>query len=283
MFARYYKPHPGLTDLITRVVVVHYRFDPLTVPPTNPFPPHPGQTLYFYPYERVTRIDPATGAADRIPQSIFVGPIVSSVDLRMAHNTLVIIILFRPGGMHRLLRIPMEELFGAPVESSLFEGRVIDHLLERLNQTKDYDLMNEIVQQYLLQKTLLLKAMLPVDQALNHILQTHQPVTVDHLASLACVSTRQLERQFRERVGISPKLYMKLARFSNAWVMRERDPQSSWLHIAHACGYADQMHLIRDFKLFTGQTPTALQRALDTSPLRLQGSSLPEERERCRI
>jgi len=34
-----------------------------------------------------------------------------------------------------------------------------------------------------------------------------------------------------------PRLFMKLARFSNAWVMRERDLVSFWLHIAHACGY----------------------------------------------
>src|SRR5579863_1435615 len=202
MFTRHYQPCPGLADLVQKIVVVHYRFDSTIVPPTNPFPPHPGHTLYFYPYDQVTRFNPATGDVARVPRSIFVGPMVSLVDLTMGHNTLVIIILFQPGGMHRLLHISMDELYGAPVESDLLEGKDFTFIIEQIREAADYDRMNDIVQQYLLDKRAKLKIVLPLDEALRQVLRCGLVVTVDQLADLACVSPRQLERQFKERMGI---------------------------------------------------------------------------------
>ena len=96
---------------------------------------------------------------------------------------------------------------------------------------------------------------------------------MDQLAKEACVGVRQLERQFLERTGMSPKLFIRLVRFSRAWVMREKNKDISWLSIAHTCNYADQMHMIRDFKDFVGVTPTTLQTFLEQSALRLQASS----------
>ena len=32
-------------------------------------------------------------------------------------------------------------------------------------------------------------------------------------------------------------------------------PEKTWTSIAYECGYFDQMHLIKDFKAFTGFTP----------------------------
>ena len=55
--------------------------------------------------------------------------------------------------------------------------------------------------------------------------------------------------------------------------MREKNEDISWIKIAHACDYAAQMHMIRDFKDFVGVTPTLLQPSLEQSKLRLQPTS----------
>ena len=134
-----------------------------------------------------------------------------------------------------LVRIPMNELLDRPIDSSLLLGRGIEEVTAELNAAFDVDKMIEVVEKYLIKKVKGLKSMLPVEEVLIQILQQQNPVNVDQLAKQACVSVRQLERQFLERTGMPPKLFIRLVRFSKAWVMREKSKDISWLKIAHAC------------------------------------------------
>ncbi len=70
------------------------------------------------------------------------------------------------------------------------------------------------------------------------------------------MSVRTFERRFTEQVGVAPKMYLKLFRLNQALHLRLLSPAKSWTAIAHECGYFDQMHFIKDFKQFTGLTPT---------------------------
>lgn len=90
---------------------------------------------------------------------------------------------------------------------------------------------------------------------------------LDEAASVAGVarelglSERQLERLFRERVGISPKRYARLRRFERAVKLtRELGALSE---VASVSGYADQAHFIREFRSFTGTTPRRYIQASD--------------------
>jgi AraC-like DNA-binding protein len=195
------------------------------------------------------------------------------VDLTMGRDMLVIMVGFQPGAMHRLLRIPMNEILDIPIESALVLGREIEEVTEQLQQAAGLEQMVNVIEQYLLKKVKCLKSMLPFEEVLIHMLQQKNLVNVDQLAKQACVSVRQLERQFKERTGMPPKLFIRLVRFSKAWVMREKNKDISWLKIAHACDYSDQMHMIRDFKDFVGVTPQILQFSLEQTSLRLQAST----------
>ena len=62
----------------------------------------------------------------------------------------------------------------------------------------------------------------------------------------------------------------RIIRFSKAYRMREMNESISWTAIAHLAGYFDQMHLIRDFKVFTGVLPTMVDKELSQTPSRLQ-------------
>lgn len=82
---------------------------------------------------------------------------------------------------------------------------------------------------------------------------------VDSLADNACLSRRQYERIFREQVGMNPKEYARVVRFQKVlWLMQcgERD----YAGMAAECGYADQSHMIREFKAMSGHTPADLTR-----------------------
>lgn len=192
------------------------------------------------------------------------------VDLCMGYSMLVIIVGFRPGSLYLLLRVPMHEMLDQSFDASLLLGKEIKDIIQQLSEAADFDQMNSIIQLYLLKKVKELKAILPVDKVITQMSNNKTLINIDQLGRQACLSVRQLERQFKERIGMSPKIFSRLIRFSKAWCMRENNPDISWLNIAHACGYADQMHMIRDFKDFAGVTPGLLQNDLDKSPLILQ-------------
>jgi AraC-like DNA-binding protein len=81
-------------------------------------------------------------------------------------------------------------------------------------------------------------------------------IGVAGIARAVRVGTRQLERLFRERVGISPKLFLRIVRFQEvlrATKTGRRNP--GWAAVAAEHGYYDQAHFINDFKAFVGRTP----------------------------
>lgn len=75
------------------------------------------------------------------------------------------------------------------------------------------------------------------------------------IARALAISERQLERRFRDRVGVSPKRLASLRRFEYAakLAMASR----SLTHAAVEAGYYDQPHFNREFTRFAGMPPRA--------------------------
>jgi AraC-like DNA-binding protein len=275
MFLRFYQPHPALQEIVSRIMLARYVYDPGTPLSPTPFPPQPEHCLYFYPYDKVLSHNYASGSTIQLPHTIVVGPQLARVDLTLNYNTLIIYVGFHPGGLFRLLHVPMQEIINTPIDSTVLLGKDIETVTAQLNEAKGYDTMVKIVENFLLKKKKL-KNSLPVDQVLRSVGKQVYSLQVDQLAREACISVRQLERQFNERIGMSPKLYFRLVRFSKAWTLRETNTSITWANIAYKCGYADQMHMIRDFKEFANVPPTLLQEALQQSNLRLQAELLSD-------
>jgi transcriptional regulator GlxA family with amidase domain len=81
-------------------------------------------------------------------------------------------------------------------------------------------------------------------------------VKIDSLAKKHFTTVRQLERQFRQQVGLSPKEFINLERFNKAFVRIQKRSKQSLSDIAWDCGYYDHAHMTNDFKRYTGKTPT---------------------------
>lgn len=82
---------------------------------------------------------------------------------------------------------------------------------------------------------------------------------------------RQFERHCRERTGMSPKTFARIARFDRAYYTKLKYPNRDWLTIAIDCGYFDYQHMVKDFKVFTGQTPPEAMALQSTAPESLLG------------
>src|SRR5205807_886319 len=87
---------------------------------------------------------------------------------------------------------------------------------------------------------------------------------VNAVAGELGVSERHLRRVFRDAVGVSPKVFAKLARFHRALGVAREGLHARWAGIAAAAGYYDQAHLIADFRAIAGVTPRALLGELRT-------------------
>jgi len=95
-----------------------------------------------------------------------------------------------------------------------------------------------------------------VVRAVDRFLTALQPLTVARLATELGVTPRHLHRRFVATVGTPPKRLERLARFARTWQQATMDSSTEWASLAYANGYADQAHLVREFRAF-GATPPA--------------------------
>ena len=66
---------------------------------------------------------------------------------------------------------------------------------------------------------------------------------------------------FLRFAGVSPVWVIRRYRLLDAAEAVREGQQVSWADVAAGLGYADQAHLIRDFRAATGQTPAAYAEA----------------------
>lgn len=94
------------------------------------------------------------------------------------------------------------------------------------------------------------------DRAVDLILSAKGIISVSELCAALYISERQLERIFRQYIGLSPKYYCRIIRF-NYIFQSIQNKDNTWMDIVHNAGYYDQSHFIRNFKAFTGEEPTS--------------------------
>ncbi len=90
----------------------------------------------------------------------------------------------------------------------------------------------------------------------SYLSSCHGSIRIEQLARHVGLGVRQYERRFLNEIGFPPKRYARIARFQGALDSKRLFPQRTWLNIAHEFGFADQMHMARDFHGLTGMPPT---------------------------
>jgi transcriptional regulator GlxA family with amidase domain len=92
-------------------------------------------------------------------------------------------------------------------------------------------------------------------QALDHLARSDGNATVEDLANVAGVTTRQVDRLFARWLGIPPKTAGRVLRVQRALRALMRDPGRALAEIAADAGYFDQAHFVKDFRRMTGGVP----------------------------
>ncbi|GII60922.1 hypothetical protein Skr01_10070 [Sphaerisporangium krabiense] len=85
---------------------------------------------------------------------------------------------------------------------------------------------------------------------------SHGAVPIGALTDAAGVSGNHLAAQFKSHVGVTPKRVARIYRFARLIVSVDALRPVDWARLAQTAGYFDQAHFSREFKQFTGHTPT---------------------------
>ena len=224
----------------------------------------------FWRHERGARDESV--ALRRQPASLLVGQMVEPVMLAPGAESAVAAIRLRPGAARSLLGFSLDEATGRFVDlEQLFPSAAVLH--ERLAEASCDAARLRVMEEWLL--TLPYRSTRrEIEGAVATILRSGGCATIETLSSLTGTGLRQLERQFREEVGLGPKTFSRIVRLQGALRrIREGLPLSD---VAVACGYYDQAHMTRDFRQLAAMSPGVWrQHAGDLAPLFVTPSSRP--------
>jgi len=170
-----------------------------------------------------------------------------------------VLVRFTPEGAASL-GVPAHDIAGESVALDDFlPASRASELADRLHAAPDDRARIALVEAFLLERSFVRDGV--VGRALELL---GGGTSVAAVARALGTSERQLERRFIARVGIAPKRFAKLERFERA-IARARS-QASLAAAAHAGGYYDQSHFIRDVRHFTGLSPGELLSLLSRAP-----------------
>ena len=208
-----------------------------------------------------------------LPATTSIPLVVKTVDSRHrpaafvlgAHGTSVVLegdcapsyleVLLGPLEAYRLLGLPMNRLSGDTVDLVEVLGADGRRLAEQLRDTPSWRQRLALLDRFPLERGP--RPSPEVGWAWQRLVATGGAVPIGQLASEVGWSHKHLLARFRRQVGLRPKTAARLIRFDGVWRRLDQDRPLDWGRVAAEVGYADQAHLAREFRQFTGTTPTA--------------------------
>jgi AraC-like DNA-binding protein len=162
-----------------------------------------------------------------------------------------------PWAAYALFGLPMHELTETTVPfDELLPAKLVERIAESATWSDRFALLDAVFARRLADAP---AASPGVVWAWERLRSTHGQARIGSLAAELGWSRKRLVARFREQVGLPPKAVARLFRFERA---RDLAGTMSWGELAFACGFADQPHLISEFRAFTDRTPeTFLQDA----------------------
>jgi AraC-like DNA-binding protein len=163
---------------------------------------------------------------------------------------------FTPLGARQFFGLPMSELRDRMVgldDALGFDGIA---LRERLGGAPDWDARFDIAGNYIASRLAEAKTLSPeIAWAYRTVVASGGRTRIAALAGEIGWSRKHLAAKFSDAIGIGPKTLSRIVRFNRALSLSKQH-DDDWAAIAADCGYADQAHLVREFRQLAGQTPT---------------------------
>ncbi len=202
------------------------------------------------------------------------GQIIRPLPVKSIGKNAMLGIRFFPHAAAYFLNDDVELFNNQVVDFSSISGNAVNVLYSKLLETFTWSKRIELVEGFLLERLSLseskLRKVAMVSDVMKEIQQDDFFDNIENVASRYGITSRYLQKLFLQYSGLTPKLYSKINRFQNSLrLVNKKD--ASLTSIAYDCGYFDQSHFIREFKSFTGFTPSGY--LFESSPITLASAN----------
>jgi transcriptional regulator GlxA family with amidase domain len=203
-------------------------------------------------------LSPRSVAGGPLETSFAVGTMTRPLPVLSSGSVHLIGVRFRPAGALPFLDLAAHELVDERAALDALWGSEAPEALERVHEGG----MNGL--------DALLVRRLPkarrddrtVRRAAGLLAESSTPGRVDEVASALSLGRRQLERRFRDAVGVPPSTLVRILRFRRAVALLGAPARHPLSRVAVEAGYHDQPHMNRDFRELAGMTPGAYRATL---------------------
>jgi Adenosine deaminase len=191
----------------------------------------------------------------RLPTSTISGLRKSVRLIHYLKDSATIIVLLKETGARAFFNEPLYELFEESISLDTFINQhKIALIEEQLAEAQSSIQRIAIIEQFLLSKLCINTPDKLIATAVEKIHSTKGAIKIKELAETLYISNDAFEKRFRKVVGTSPKQFSNIIRLE--LIAKQKQLTENFTEIAFNAGYYDQPHFNKDFKLFTGQTPT---------------------------
>jgi len=186
----------------------------------------------------------------------------STMDIAANESSGTICAEFSPGGAYRFFRLPLSDIKNGFFSLTEILGRMAKQLQEEMANAETTDKKACLFQQFLLKQFLQYTDDTIFQYCVEKITSSKGTITIKELEKKTGYSSRWLNMKFIERLGVSPKNLASIIRFRHYYETlcgnQKLFVRNDFYHY-----YYDQSHFIKDFKRFTGLTPTGLENKIN--------------------
>lgn len=167
----------------------------------------------------------------------------------------VLSIRFKPENFWKLVSVNMAETVNGAFDACDLFGKSVSVLRDQIFEETEMSGKIEAIEAYFLKRIEGSRNDDKLFEAAERMLRVRGGnIEIKTLANQLNISPKTIERVFVKRLGVTPKKYSRILRFSMA--VKLLNSKEKFTGISYECGFFDQMHFIKDFRKITGMTPS---------------------------
>jgi len=188
-------------------------------------------------------------------------PVILDVEENVATETIGI--EFNPQGAYRFFHFSLNDIQNRIYSLTDLLGNTGKQLVEQVGNAATAQQKIVVLQQFLIRQLALHKEDLIFNYCIEKITASNGCITIKELEKKTGYSSRWLNMKFNDKLGVSPKNLSSIIRFKQYYQAFINNSGKSFSRNDFYHSYYDQSHFIKDFKRFTGLSPSKFEKQIN--------------------